>query len=79
MPVRRSKNDDPAPASPPAWLKEILQRWDDYFTRITWVGIDEKESDHATQAFDCEAIKEVIEVSGNEELLREWNNKKIDV
>ncbi|CAJ0601662.1 unnamed protein product [Cylicocyclus nassatus] len=120
MPARRSKNDEPASASPPAWLKEILQRWDDYFTRfdrifelvlkmqetqqvlcnslrdlnarvsalgegtfndaaITWVGIDEKESDHATQAFDREAIKEVIEASGDKELLREWNNKKIDV
>lgn len=45
--------------------------------RITWVGIVEQASEQATYAFDKDAIKEVIEISGDEQLLDEFNNGKI--
>lgn len=47
--------------------------------RITWVGVGEHENSQSTHAFDCEAVKEVIEASGDDELLSEWRNRKIDV
>ncbi|KIH50203.1 hypothetical protein ANCDUO_19720 [Ancylostoma duodenale] len=47
--------------------------------RITWVGIDEQIDEPATIAFDREAVKEVIECSGDEDLLAEWRGRQIDV
>lgn len=45
--------------------------------RITWVGIGEQNSESATCAFDREAIKEVVETSGDEVLLSEFNSGRI--
>lgn len=45
--------------------------------RVTWVGIGEQASDAATRAFDKEAIKEVIESSGDEQLINEFNDGRI--
>ncbi|KHJ84018.1 hypothetical protein OESDEN_16272 [Oesophagostomum dentatum] len=84
-PSKRSTDKDID--SPPAWLEEMLKRWDSYIERtvqeksckITWVGIGERENMQSTIAFDREAVKEIIETSGDEDLLSEWNNKKIDI
>ncbi|VDO99973.1 unnamed protein product [Heligmosomoides polygyrus] len=45
--------------------------------RITWVGVGEQNTEVATYAFDREAIKEVVETSGDELLLSEFNSGKI--
>ncbi|EYC03997.1 hypothetical protein Y032_0090g2354 [Ancylostoma ceylanicum] len=45
--------------------------------RITWVGIEEHGSEIATHQFDKEALKEIIETSGDDELLGDLNNGKI--
>ena len=45
--------------------------------RITWVGIQEKDSDQATFAFDSQALREVVEASENNELVQLLNNKQI--
>ncbi|XGW08955.1 hypothetical protein V3C99_011344 [Haemonchus contortus] len=50
---------------------------DEKACRITWVGIGEQASETATRTFDKEAIKEVIESSGDDELIREFNSGKI--
>ncbi|EYC17757.1 hypothetical protein Y032_0029g1855 [Ancylostoma ceylanicum] len=47
--------------------------------RITWIGVDEKVDDHTTAAFDREALKEIIDHSGDQELLAEWEAQKIDI
>ncbi|KAK6049635.1 hypothetical protein COOONC_12860, partial [Cooperia oncophora] len=46
--------------------------------RITWVGIDEKATEEATRAYDREAIKEVVETSGDKCLLEEFNHGRIE-
>ncbi|KIH47879.1 hypothetical protein ANCDUO_22056 [Ancylostoma duodenale] len=46
--------------------------------RVTWVGIGEREDDASTRAFDREAVREVVETSGDQELLKELNSGKID-
>ncbi|CAJ0600806.1 unnamed protein product [Cylicocyclus nassatus] len=65
----------------------MLTKWEEYLERIvkekecriTWVGIEEKGTPQATAAFDREAIKEVIDASGDDELVAEWTNRRIDV
>lgn len=39
---------------------------------IAWVGIDEQPDDSATSAFDKEAVKEIIDSSGDSDLSGEW-------
>ncbi|KIH60525.1 hypothetical protein ANCDUO_09228 [Ancylostoma duodenale] len=40
--------------------------------RINWVGIAEQKNEALTKKFDYEALKEVIETSGDPELLQEF-------
>ncbi|EYC40176.1 hypothetical protein Y032_0625g791 [Ancylostoma ceylanicum] len=47
--------------------------------RITWIGVGEKNDDRATAAFDREALKEIIDYSGDQELLAEWQSHNIDI
>lgn len=47
--------------------------------RIAWVGIDEKPDDSATSAFDKEAVKEIIDSSGDSDLLEEWQSRRVEV
>ncbi|VDL65854.1 unnamed protein product [Nippostrongylus brasiliensis] len=51
---------------------------DEKSCRVTWVGIEEKDSEAETILFDREAIKEVIEASGDSELLDEFNRGSIE-
>ncbi|KIH62574.1 hypothetical protein ANCDUO_07142 [Ancylostoma duodenale] len=46
---------------------------------ITWVGIGEQINDAATHAFDKEALKEIIETSADDELIRELSAGQIDI
>ncbi|EYC35795.1 hypothetical protein Y032_0982g3284 [Ancylostoma ceylanicum] len=47
--------------------------------RVTWVGIEEQDDEAATQLFDVEALKEIIETSGDDELLKDLQDGKISV
>ncbi|KIH63762.1 hypothetical protein ANCDUO_05935 [Ancylostoma duodenale] len=47
--------------------------------RITWIGVGEEDDDRSTAAFDREALKEIIDYSGDQELLAEWQSQNIDV
>ncbi|KAK6052291.1 hypothetical protein COOONC_10203 [Cooperia oncophora] len=51
---------------------------DDIACKITWVGIEEKATEEATRAYDREAIKEVVETSGDKCLLEEFNHGRIE-
>ncbi|EYC32397.1 hypothetical protein Y032_0003g1549 [Ancylostoma ceylanicum] len=46
---------------------------------ITWVGIGEQENENATRIFDREALREVIESSGDEDLLKEFTGGRITI
>ncbi|XGW07566.1 hypothetical protein V3C99_010605 [Haemonchus contortus] len=50
---------------------------DEKACRITWVGIGEQATEAATNAYDKEALKEVIVSSGDQELLNEFNSGRI--
>lgn len=52
---------------------------DEKACRITWVGIGEKATEAATYAFDREAVKEVIEASGEEDLMAEFDAGEIQL
>ncbi|CAJ0599905.1 unnamed protein product [Cylicocyclus nassatus] len=85
MAPKRSRCDEADACS--TWVKDMLTKWEEYLERIvkekecriTWVGIEEKGTPQATAAFDREAIKEVIDASGDDELVAEWTNRRIDV
>ncbi|RCN52995.1 hypothetical protein ANCCAN_00992 [Ancylostoma caninum] len=74
MAPRKSKVDV-TPDLPPVWLEEIIKRWDSYFARFGKAQSDKK----ATATYDQEALAEIIESSGDPELLAEWQNRKIDL
>ncbi|VDL84752.1 unnamed protein product, partial [Nippostrongylus brasiliensis] len=46
---------------------------------ITWVGIGEQVDEPATHAFDREALKEVIDSSADDDLIREFSSGQIVV
>ncbi|KIH59549.1 hypothetical protein ANCDUO_10212 [Ancylostoma duodenale] len=52
---------------------------DEKACRIAWIGIEEHADDSTTTTFDKEALKEVIETSGDDELLAEWQTRRIGV
>ncbi|KIH59300.1 hypothetical protein ANCDUO_10472 [Ancylostoma duodenale] len=46
---------------------------------ITWIGIGEQADENATRLFDNEALREVIETSGDDDLLRELNCGRVEL
>ncbi|EYB92878.1 hypothetical protein Y032_0189g1208 [Ancylostoma ceylanicum] len=53
------------------------QRIDEKLRMITWVGIDEQVNEDATRRFDREILKEVVYTSGDNDLIREFDEGKI--
>ncbi|EYC23516.1 hypothetical protein Y032_0015g2694 [Ancylostoma ceylanicum] len=45
--------------------------------RITWVGVGEQKDEVSTKKFDYQALKEVVETSGDSELIREFSEGHI--
>ncbi|KAL6743577.1 hypothetical protein Aduo_016599 [Ancylostoma duodenale] len=52
-------------------------RIEEKLRRITWVGIPEQKDEVSTRRFDHEALKEVVETSGDPDLLREFSRGNI--
>lgn len=46
---------------------------------ITWVGINEQIDEPSTHAFDQEALKEIIDSSADDDLIREFSSGQIEV
>ncbi|RCN40539.1 hypothetical protein ANCCAN_13509 [Ancylostoma caninum] len=47
--------------------------------RITWIGVGEQSDEKSTAAYDREVLAEIIESSGDPELVAEWQNRNIDI
>ncbi|WKY11459.1 hypothetical protein Q1695_003208 [Nippostrongylus brasiliensis] len=54
-------------------VKSDEKKIDDKLKRIAWIGIGEQHDGESTRMFDLEALKEVVEASGDEELFSELN------
>ncbi|VDL67127.1 unnamed protein product [Nippostrongylus brasiliensis] len=50
---------------------------DEKARRIAWIGIGEQESEELTRRFDREILKEAVQTSGNDELIREFEKGRI--
>lgn len=53
-------------------VKADSQRIEEKSMRIAWVGIDEQANKESTRRFDREILKEVVHTSGDEQLIREF-------
>ncbi|KAK6012446.1 hypothetical protein OSTOST_22408, partial [Ostertagia ostertagi] len=58
-------------------VKADEKKIDDKLRRIAWIGLNEQKDDVATRRFDKEALKEVIETSGDKELMDEFEKGNI--
>ncbi|KIH67430.1 hypothetical protein ANCDUO_02237 [Ancylostoma duodenale] len=63
--------------SPMIKVKADSQRIDEKLERITWVGIDKQSTEESTRRFDHEILREVIHTSGDDELVREFEQGRI--
>ncbi|VDP52188.1 unnamed protein product [Heligmosomoides polygyrus] len=58
-------------------VKADSQRIEEKSMRIAWVGIDEQANEESTRRFDREILKEVVHTSGDEQLIREFEQGRI--
>lgn len=58
-------------------VKADCRRIDEKSMRIAWLGIDEQSNEESTRRFDREILKEAIETSGDDQLIREFEQGRI--
>ncbi|EYB87300.1 hypothetical protein Y032_0265g648 [Ancylostoma ceylanicum] len=58
-------------------IRTDAEKINDKATWITWVGVGEQRDEATTRRFDQEIVKEVINTSGDEELIREFEEGRI--
>lgn len=58
-------------------VKADSQRIDEKSMRIAWLGIDEQPNEELTRRFDREILKEVVQTSGDDQLIRELEQGRI--
>lgn len=58
-------------------VKSDEKKIGDKLKRIAWIGIGEQHNEESTRKFDSEALKEVVETSGDEELISEFTKGNI--